>query len=432
MSNTNTVDIQQIPTWCQNKCHAEGGRHDSDESGCRQLGMGECNGAWACVYGNLEDGSCHLSQGNTCIWVNGECLMAGGQRPVANCPTDSCENTVEDAQEPTSGDNDNLLDDYTDDSGNIVDNSVAVSEGSEQEVTIENCINANRMESIMETCCGPDGCPNDGMPDTCTPSCAEAYTTFWEECRGPIQEYDDNTYGVFSTFATLCENPTESSLLDPVPEGRTRIQLSSSGVTLEYPNNYESLTNILIIPNMDENMLKAYGEDSTQIHGCKGENPVKQENCNSTQSRESGCIYKELSLSIGPNDNMMEKKIKNDLLEISLFTDSQKIKFLSNERKCKVPYENYYIHNDSSVKLCLDNTTSLEDVNGYCKKWDKEREDNEGMSIFLIVGIVITVLFFIVILIAIISSSGSKTPSTTVASTVPSTTIPQPVQYNTM
>lgn len=341
-------------------------------------------------------------------------------------------NNVEDAQEPTSGDNDNLLEDYTDDSGNIVDNSVTVSEGSEQGETIQNCINANRMESIMETCCGPDGCPNDGMPDTCTPSCAEAYTTFWEECRGPIQEYDDNSYNVFSTFATLCENTTEPGILDPVPEGRTRIQLSTSGTTLEYPNNYESLTNILLIPNMDEKILKAYGEDSTQIHGCKGENPVKQENCNSTQSRESGCIYKELSLSIGTNDNVMEKKIKNDLLEISLFTDSQKIKVLSNERKCKVPDENYYIHNDSSVKLCLDNTTSLEDVNGYCKKWDKEREDNEGMSIFLIAGIVITVLFFIVILIAIISSSGSKTPSTTVASTVPSTTIPQPVQYNTM
>ena len=81
--------------FCADKCHVPGGdggandrRHLLDQNnppGCSQMDDQEsCENAWACTYGNEDDGSsCHLPYGNVCEWTGGQCGMKQGSPPAA-------------------------------------------------------------------------------------------------------------------------------------------------------------------------------------------------------------------------------------------------------------------------------------------------------------------------------------------------------------
>jgi len=86
------------PNFCDGKCHIKGGDHRPAQvartgrvPGCNTLNTKlECENAWACNYGNMDDIdgeiTCNLPYGASCHWNGRSCALAGaGSSVIHNC-----------------------------------------------------------------------------------------------------------------------------------------------------------------------------------------------------------------------------------------------------------------------------------------------------------------------------------------------------------
>ena len=86
------------PNFCDGKCHIRGGDHRPAQvartgrvPGCNTLNTKlECENAWACNYGNMDDIdgeiTCNLPYGASCHWNGRSCALAGaGSSVIHNC-----------------------------------------------------------------------------------------------------------------------------------------------------------------------------------------------------------------------------------------------------------------------------------------------------------------------------------------------------------
>lgn len=248
----------------------------------------------------------------------------------------------------------------------------------------------------------------------------------YRKCNVPAYGYYlDTDYNVKNCYEI--ENKIEAEKNQAcITVGENYIVLPRSSLILYYPRNYRDISDIVISKSKDkgnQTNIMAYDKNNLSNRECTNDSR-SQYNCD-IDSLTNECILDGIE-SLNNASSTGNIELFEDLSEF--FSTNRTIQILSDERKCDVPNENYYLNNESNVKPCssYNYKTLKDDVNGFCKKWSIREDSDKGSSFLLTILISTTIIGFIVLLLYLLI--GEKPQSTKIHK---SKSIPEPIKYKT-